>query len=284
MAAELESYQKDLQAKVEDKTAALSRALTEQQATNERLRAALEELERTQRHLVDSEKMAALGAMAQGMAHEFANILGGIGGCAEDLLEDAEDPDVREVIEVILRTSQRALFITENLLSFSRRARNEEMERSRTSLHEVLTTAASLVEPEAARRGIEVILEGEPLDPVETDARGLQQVFLNLLVNAVQACGPGDRVHVALSCEDEVQKVVIEDTGCGIEEEHLDRIFDPLFTTKDDAGQGRRGTGLGLSVSLGIVRALGGVITASSGGPGCGSRFTVTIPRRGAAR
>jgi signal transduction histidine kinase len=277
MAEAVEEARRDLETRVDEKTRALRTSLAEQRATNE-------ELERTQEQLVESAKMAALGTMARGMAHEFNNVLGGIAGCAEDLIDDEAAEDRREVLEVILRSARRATVVTENLKSFGRGA---DGGRAPVQLAEVVRTAILLVEPDATRRGVAVEFsgiegeEGEALPALLTDARAIQQVLLNLLINAVQASVEGGRVRVELGPGEDggenTQVLRVIDVGRGISAEDLPRVFEPFFTTRDDEG----GTGLGLSVSHGIVNALGGRIRAQSEGPGRGSQFEMILPDDG---
>ncbi|MCB9832032.1 MAG: HAMP domain-containing protein [Planctomycetes bacterium] len=274
MAEEIESYQRDLEDRVARKTAALSSALAEQQETNDTLRATLDELSSTQKQLIESAKMAALGTMARGMAHEFNNILGGISGCAADLAEDVDDEDARRVLDVIARSSRRALVITENLLSFSRGSQHV---RGMVALRELLDQAVALVEPEASRRGLVIEVSGPEAEPLRTDGRGLQQVLLNLLINAVQASTTGGRVRARFLVEEDAQIFEIEDEGAGIAAADMDHIFEPFFSTKEQE-PGAGGTGLGLSVARGIVTELDGRIEASSAGPGRGSCFRVVVP------
>ena len=279
MTGALEEHQRDLEVRVDEKTLALSSSLAEQRATNERLAAALADLEATQTRLIETEKSAALGTMARGMAHEFNNILGGIRGCAEDLLEDAEDEDTKETLDVIIRTSRRASLITDNLLRFSR---GHERRQQFASISEVLTTSITLAEKEAHRQGVKFELDVPALPPIMLDAEGLQQVFLNLLLNAVQASEGREGALVRIHLREEPLCVEVVDEGSGIAAPHLTQIFDPFFTTKEPpSSSGRGGTGLGLSVSLGIMRAMGGEIEARSEGPGRGALFRVLIPSSG---
>ncbi len=274
MAREIEEHQQFLEERVAEKTRALSDALDEQRLTNDQLREALAKLERAQEQLVEQAKRAALGDMARGMAHEFNNILGGIGGCAEDLLDDVEGAEQREVLDVILRTARRARVVTENLLSFSRVAPRST---GPTDVFEVLQAAVTLVAPEAARRRIRLELTGEPGPSMETDARGLQQVFLNLLLNAVQATEGGGEIRVRFESRDDAVRVEVQDTGQGIAKDEIERIFESFYSTKSESAGGG-GTGLGLFVSRRIVTELGGELCASSDGPGRGARFTVRLP------
>ena len=274
MADVIETQHRELEDRVAEKTAALSSALDEQRETNERLRQALADLESAQQQLVESAKMAALGTMARGMAHEFNNILGGISGCAADLSDDIVDPDSRRVLDVIQRTSKRALVITENLLSFSRGSTHG---KQMVDFRALLDEAVALVEPEAAHRGVAIELDDAESLRVLTDGRGLQQVLLNLLINAVQACATGGHVRAALVPEGDHAVFEIEDDGRGIAAEHRERIFEPFFTTKETAA-GSGGTGLGLSVAQGIVTRMGGKLEARSEGEGKGATFRVVVP------
>ncbi len=274
MAEEIESYQRGLEDRVAEKTAALSATLDEQRETNETLRRTLAELESTQQQLIESAKMAALGTMARGMAHEFNNILGGISGCAAELAEDVEDAEARRVLEVIQRTSRRALVITENLLSFSHGSPHS---RSMVALRELLDQAVALVEPEAARRGLAIEVAGPEAPKILTDGRGLQQVLLNLLINAVQASERGGRLRARFFAAEDEQGFEIVDEGVGIAAADMERIFEPFFSTKAQE-VGPNGTGLGLSVARGIVEALEGRIEVSSEGSGRGSCFRVVVP------
>ena len=276
MADVIERSQRELESRVEEKTSELRQALDDQRQANTALENTMQDLERTQGRLVESAKMAAIGTLAGGMAHEFNNILGGIRGCAEDLMEDTADAESRDVLGVIVRTSKRASVITENLLRFSRR---EERSMQAGDIAEVVREAVALVEPEASRAGVVVRIETDAPSPAVTDLRGLQQVFLNLLVNAVHASFDAGEVRVATTTIGENYVVEVADDGVGIAADVLPRLFEPFFTTKS-ASTARPGTGLGLSVSEGIVAGLGGTLTAASDGSGKGATFRVVIPRR----
>ncbi len=275
MADEIASQHRNLEERVEQKTAELRDSLSEQKRTNETLRATVDQLESTQAQLVESEKMAALGTMAKGMAHEFNNILGGISGLAEDLAQDVEDEDSKQALAVIQKTSRRALVITENLLRFSRGTPHS---KSQVDLGEVVEQSAALLEPEASKRRIEIKLKQRSLSPIVTDGRGLQQVFLNLLINALHASEDGVFIEIEMMETEQHQTVSIRDHGRGIPQGDLARIFEPFFSTKAQE-DGPGGTGLGLSVARGIVEKIGGTLAVKSGGVGLGSEFLVQIPK-----
>ncbi|MFT7618810.1 MAG: two-component system NtrC family sensor kinase [Planctomycetota bacterium] len=279
MAEEIDSQHRNLEQAVADKTQELRLSLAEQKLTNEALHKTVVELESTQKQLVESEKMAALGTMSRGMAHEFNNILGGVAGLAEDLAQDVDDVESKKVLRVIEKTSRRALVITENLLRFSRGTANAQ---GVFDLRSVLEESMALVEPEAAHRQIQVDLAGASGQSIVTDGRGLQQVFLNLLINALHASEDNSSIEAKFEDLENEQLVTISDQGAGILPEHLNRIFEPFFSTKDQE-EGPGGTGLGLSVARGIVERIGGSLTASSPGGNCGSVFQVRIPKEGVA-
>lgn len=277
MASRIEAHEMDLQETVDRKTQALSQSLAQQHATNDELQGALQELEEAQAGLVESAKMAAIGTLARGMAHEFNNILGGIHGCASELLDDAcEDDDARPVLDVIVRTAARASVITENLLQFSR---GGERSLETCDVTEVVRAAVALVEPDAARLGVSITqVDTNPVRLI-SDPSGLQQVFLNLLINGVWASSRGGSIRISFAPHEGGVHVTIEDDGCGMNAELRKRVFEPFFTTREQESEGRpAGTGLGLAVSAGIIKGLGGRITAASEGQSKGSTFQVWVP------
>lgn len=260
--AELERLNRSLESEVAAKTAHLERALRD--------------LRGAQRQLVHAEKMASLGTLAGGVAHEFNNLIGGIKGCAAEALAGEADAEKRETLEVILRAADRAAGITDALLLFSRR---EPVRLRETDVPKVLLDAVALVLPEARKRGVAIERTVEACPPFAADGNALHQVFLNLFSNAFQAMPEGGTLRVAARAEGGDYVVSVRDSGKGIEKAVLDRVFEPFFTTRSDEPDARRGSGLGLSVSYGIVEAHGGTLGAESE-VGRGSTFTVRIPMR----
>jgi two-component system NtrC family sensor kinase len=263
---EIREWNRTLEARVRDKTGELE--------------ASLEALKRTQDELVHAAKMAGIGTLAGGIAHEFNNMLGGISGCAQDALEEKDENAVRDALEVILRTSERACSVVQNLLRFSRKT---PFQPARVDLAETLEDASRLMETELSRAGIrlETRAPGETL--VEADPSQMQQVFLNLLTNAAHALEEADekRIRVTLRAEEDEIVAEVEDAGPGIPEGDRDRVFEPFFTTKHGSGPSARvGTGLGLSVTYGIVESHRGSIRAGKSELG-GARFTVRLPAAG---
>jgi PAS domain S-box-containing protein len=231
-----------------------------------------------ERRIRRTERLAALGQLAAGVAHEINNPLGVILCYAEILRQEEGLPQSgRSDIEVITRQAENCRRIVSDLLNFSR---GHEFDGSLTRITDILAEVHRLFERRFAERGIRFTCrESGDIPPCFMDRARIQQVFVNLIMNSLQAVGEGGRITVVVELAEEGLLVIrVEDNGCGIEPEVQPRIFDPFFTTKDR----QQGTGLGLSVSIGIVREHGGTITVSST-PGRGSCFTVTLPLEGLA-
>jgi len=233
------------------------------------------ELDQRQRALVRSHKLRAVGRLTAGIAHELNNPINNIMLTAAMLEEDYAALDEAERVEMVrdlMEQSERARRIVRNLLDF---ARESEMTVEAIEISEVIRHSLELVgnQLNLAKVRAQVDIE-DGLPPVSGDANTLCQVFVNLFMNAADACPDGGRLTVTAKAggADKVT-VSVMDTGSGIPENFIDSVFDPFFTTKSIG----RGTGLGLSVSLGIVRKHGGDISVESV-PGVGTTFTVTLP------
>jgi signal transduction histidine kinase len=222
--------------------------------------------------LRQSQKLEAVGELAAGVAHELGNALGIIGSSVQYLLKGcAEGHPFHEFLEVIHRNVAQADRTIRGLLSFAQPRRPSPAPVDITRL---LEGTCQLLKGEVAKQHIRVVLRFAPDVPwVMADPEQLQQVFLNLLLNAIQAMPKGGMVTLTAIGDTEGKQVQIEvaDTGLGIPKEHLSRIFDPFFTTK------KEGTGLGLSVSARLIRAQEGHIAVSSR-DGKGSVFTIFLP------
>jgi signal transduction histidine kinase len=246
---------------------------------NEELKAQVEartrELQDAQARLVEAQKLAAIGQLGAGVAHEINNPLTGILGNAQLLLEAAPagHPD-REPLAEIERLARRCRDVTQNLLRFSEQ--REEPRFEELDLNRVVAEAVSLAERHVRDAGIPLEVQlATPAPRVRGDAGHLAQVVLSLLSNARTACagcgGAGIAIRTARAGEE--VELSVRDGGRGIAPEHLPRIFEPFFTTKDLWSN----VGLGLSVSYRIVSEHGGRIRVESR-PGAGSVFTVRLP------
>lgn len=225
-----------------------------------------------ERQLLHSEKLAAVGRLAAGLAHEIGTPLNVISGRAEYLLPEVEenDPKARS-LSIIIAQIERIARIVEQLLGY---ARAHPPQIAPTSLPRVLASVLSLLDHELKRRGIQVELEVSPrLPDLAADSHQLQQVFVNLLLNALDAMAEGGRVRIAAGPKDGWMEMSLEDTGCGILAEDLPRIFDPFFTRKKSG----KGSGLGLSVVYGIIKNHGGRIEARSE-VDVGTTFMIHLP------
>jgi two-component system NtrC family sensor kinase len=238
------------------------------------------------RQIMETGKMASIGELSAGVAHEINNPLAIILTEKQILLDMAAyAPHLDEEFKGSLQESltqidtqvNRCKRITHNLLRFSRRTRSiiEEVD-----LNAFLREVVELMEREAKSGGIRFILETDPeLKPVLSDPSQLQQVFLNLITNAIDAHDgkPYGTIRITSRADEENKKILLifADSGSGIPKENLDKIFDPFFTTKPVG----RGTGLGLSICYGIMQRLGGRILVQSE-PGSGTEFTLEIPFR----
>ena len=224
-------------------------------------------------HLRQSEKLAALGELVAGVAHELNNPLAGISAFAQLLLEDPLDPEQSESVRLIKREADRAVGVIRDLLYFARKGGPSP---GSVNLNELVEHTLRLRSYSLRSSGIDVRVELDPsLPTIPGDGQRLHQVVLNLVVNAEHAMHGADtrRLVVRTSRTTHGVSVEVSDTGMGIPDDVRPRIFEPFFTTKAEG----EGTGLGLSVSYGIVRAHGGEITVESN-PGIGSSFRVTLP------
>ena len=237
-----------------------------------------------QRQLLQAEKLAALGQLAAGVAHEINNPLATIAGCAEGLLDRASHPSLRaqpefqdfpDYLAVIEDEAYRCKEITGGLLQF---VRAETADREPSDINLLLEKSLELTSHQSRFSGLELQLELSPHLPVlQANSNRLRQVFLALAINALEACGGKGSLTVRTLMRpsqtgDEVA-IEFEDTGCGIPPELLGKIFEPFFTTKGE----QRGTGLGLAICQGIVAEHGGRIEVESA-VGRGSLFRVILP------
>ena len=235
----------------------------------------ISEKKRLQRELFHSEKMAAIGKLASGIAHEFNNLIGIMRGFAELALSQPE-PDLKiKALEVVINTSDRAGRIIKNLLNFSLR---REPKKSTTDVVQTIERALALVSRDFEKGGIEVVREYSRVQHTVADEDQLEQVFLNIIINALHSMPNGGTLTLQVKKLDNSLSISFSDTGCGIKKEHLGKIFEPFFTTKGAIGGSEMpGTGLGLSIADGIIRNHGGKIEVEST-VDVGTAFTVILP------
>jgi two-component system NtrC family sensor kinase len=226
----------------------------------------------TRQQIGRSEQLASVGRLAAGIAHEINNPLTGVLALADMLLEkeNLDDQD-RQDLEVIVRETKRVRDIVRGLLDF---ARETPQVRARLSVNDVIRQTTRLLGKRDAFEDINIVEDlGEDLPLVDADRNQLQQVLLNLCLNACEAMAGGGTLLITSAAAEGQVVVKVIDTGCGIKREHLDQIFEPFFTTKPVG----KGTGLGLSVSYGIVQQHGGTLEVESE-ERKGSTFTITLP------
>ncbi len=235
------------------------------------------ELKQANQQLLHTAKLASVGQFVDGIAHEINNPTGIVVARADYLADTAEEmalaPSFREDIEVIRRQANRISKIVRDLLVFSRPS---VVKMESTDLTSVVKRTLALVQPALDRRNIELHYStADSLPPIQGDSDRLEQVFINIVNNAVDAMPTGGQLRVETGIDhDKNVYVRFTDTGAGIDKEHLGDIFDPFFTTKGPD----KGSGLGLAVSYGFIRDHNGSIDVESQ-PGQGSTFTVRLPR-----
>jgi len=239
-----------------------------------RLAASREALERARERMFQSEKLAALGRLAAGVAHEINNPLSGMLNCVKAMEEAPDDREtVRRYLKLLDKGLRRIGGIVRQLLNFGR---PQPLQYQSLKIDELIRECMALLE--LTGKNIDLVLDLEAKTEITVDGGALHQVLVNLGLNAIQAMPQGGRLTVTSRIDEEQGRlrITVEDTGVGIPPEEIGRIFDPFYTTK---GVGE-GTGLGLSVSYSLVERMGGVISVQSE-PGRGTLFTVELPLAG---
>ncbi len=235
------------------------------------------ELREAQAHLFQTEKLASLGKLAAGVAHEINNPLGGILIYSHLLLEDLDkNSPYHNNLEKIVKETTRCKDIVKGLLEF---ARPKEPEATLTNVNELLNKSLSLIESQSLFQNIQVEKRySADLPLIVADSAQLQQVFMNIILNAADAMQGEGRLTLRTSLSSDGEDLIIDfsDTGPGIREEDMEKIFDPFFTTKEVG----HGTGLGLSISYSIIRKHQGTIDVQSTF-GEGATFTIKLPIAG---
>ncbi|MFV1974995.1 MAG: sensor histidine kinase [Candidatus Scalindua sp.] len=241
-----------------------------------------ERLQDTQKRLSQSEKLAGIGTLAAGVAHEINNPLASVASCAEGLISRMDNvnfksKDDKEVFPDYLKTicdeTYRCKSIISKLLDFSRR---QEPVFGKVDINSIISDVVKLLgrQKEVEKLNIELNLHIEPVI-IYGDSNQLKQVVINMIMNAINAIDDYGKISISTSTSDGSALMIFEDTGCGIESDNLDKVFEPFFSTKPPG----KGTGLGLSICYGIIEEHKGNISISSNGVGEGATFTISLPR-----
>ncbi len=245
-----------------------------------------EKVESKSRELVRSERLASVGFLAAGVAHEINNPLSIMTGYAEmgqkwldGEIDDERRQEIRDAMQIIRQEAFRCKQIIQQLLSLSRMGDGVRGKVALSRVADEVTTMLSALEKYRHHR-IDRICHEDAAGPVWGNESELKQVVLNLAVNALESIGrdSGGHVTIAITNQDEAMQLVVDDNGSGMTPETLEHVFEPFYTRR--SGAENRGTGLGLSICHAIIESHGGTIRAESDGPGRGSRFTITLPIR----
>ncbi|HDP79911.1 MAG TPA: HAMP domain-containing protein [Spirochaetes bacterium] len=229
--------------------------------------------EDTQRQILQSEKMASLGKLAAGIAHEINNPLTGVLTYSSILLEELKDTEHQEDLKIIVNETLRCRKIVREILNFARETR---IEKEMTDVNTIIQETLLILEKHIAFQNISIIKDFSPnLPPLNADVNQIKQVVNNLALNAADAMSGGGTLTISTQHDSVSNSITVAftDTGHGIPPENLDKIFDPFFSTK----QTGKGTGLGLAVTYGIVQRHNGTITVNSK-INKGTTFTIKLP------
>jgi len=231
---------------------------------------AFKELKEGQALLVQRERLAALGELSAGVAHEINNPLNIISGHSQILLMDENvDPEVRETLEIIRKQVDRAAKITGQLLQFSK---GSQLDIRVMDVNDTVKNTLALMDAPLTSDNIDIVKQLSPKPIfIHANPSQLQQIFVNLITNASHAMPEGGTLTVGTNIKDTAVEISFTDTGCGIPKENLSKLFEPFFTTKE------KGAGLGLAIVHGIIEAHNGNIKVKSK-IGEGATFTITLP------
>lgn len=235
-----------------------------------------------EQQMIATERLASLGTLAAGVAHEINNPLAIIGESVgwmgqllakEELKDMSHKQDFKMALDKVVKSVNRAKKITHQLLGFVRKS---DSALSEIKLNYLIDDAVQLIEHEAKKRDIEIIREKDPFhENIRSDPYQLRQVLVNLLTNALQAIGTEGAITILLKNLGDQIIIMVKDSGVGIPKENLDKIFEPFFSTKSPG----EGTGLGLFVTRGIIEKLGGGIEVKSE-TGQGAVFSIRLPKQ----
>jgi len=269
-------FSESIPVKGRDEIASLAESFNQMEDKLDQAMTALDEiikkLQEKQSQLVEAEKLASIGKLAAGIAHEINNTLTSVLNYSSLMLEQCPPEDPRhDKLKLMARETDRARTIVRQLLNFGRES---VIKPVKININQPVTEIAESLVAQEAFKGIELSLKlADGLPEVYADPAQIGQVVLNLLLNAIHAVTPPGRIDVVTRLGDKNIEILFADTGRGIPEENLHKIFDPFFSTKAAS----KGTGLGLAVSYGIIKKHGGDISVSST-VGKGTTFTVRLP------
>ncbi len=215
------------------------------------------------------DRLSALGELSAGMAHEIRNPLGSIRGTAEILQDGIPESDPRyEFTRILIKEVDRLNRVVQDFLNF---ARPPMMEQESVNLEQSIDEVLLLVRPQLQKSAVAVDFSPSLVPPIRGQSEQLRQIFLNLILNALQAMPGGGTLRIVTRAQDGVAQVQLRDTGQGIAPEHLEKVFNPFFTTRSE------GTGLGLAITHRLMQGHGGRIEVTSR-PGEGTTFTLNFP------
>jgi two-component system NtrC family sensor kinase len=244
------------------------------QSSRTELEKAVDTLKNTQAQLIQSEKLSAVGQFVAGVAHELNNPLTAVIGFSDLLAQTSTDQKIRPHLDIIAKSAHRCHKIVENLLGF---ARQHPPERKLIAIKDSMVDVLEIMNYDLRTSNVKVVRDfQEDLPAIMADAHQLQQVFINILSNArqaIQSFRSDGEITVRLRTSGPMIRIEFQDNGPGIRPEHLSRIFDPFFTTKPVG----KGTGLGMSLSYGIIHEHGGQISVRSE-LGAGAHFVIELP------
>jgi two-component system NtrC family sensor kinase len=269
-------FSESLPVKGHDEISSLAESFNQMEDKLDHTMTALDEiikkLREKQSQLVEAEKLAGIGKLAAGIAHEINNPLTSVLTFSNLMLEQCPPDDPRHNrLKLMVKETDRARTIIRQLLNFGRES---ALKPVKININQPVTEIAESLVAQEAFKEIELTMRmAEGLPEVYADPAQIGQVVLNILLNAVHAITPPGRIEVATAFANGYVEIRFSDTGKGIPEEHLHKIFDPFFSTK----AATKGTGLGLAVSYGIIKKHGGDITVESA-VGKGTTFIVRLP------
>ena len=232
------------------------------------LQAANVELRTSHEQLTRADRLSSLGEIAAGLAHEVRNPLAGVKGALEIISSRATEGSPEA--EFAALASREIARLDELISEFLTYARPHDPERRDIDIFDVLERVVSLISRDAERHGVVIVINRTPVPSVSIDSEQMAQVFVNIVLNAVQATPPGGQVHITAKATPPMLMIDVRDQGPGIRPEHLTKVFEPFFSTK------KTGTGLGLSISQRIVQSHHGTIEIIE--PGRGTVVRVQLP------